>query len=160
MATGAEHGDASLWQAVAAGEHDAFGQLFDRQRPARVTSTCTPERASLLPPPARATSSLSDSPDQSRRRTSEGTIDAELSSARATLATGQGDITVGFSTLPQSVTASSQQGSITVTVPGTAPYDVSADAQLGSTSVTVPQSAASRHSIRASTQVGSITVTG
>jgi DNA-directed RNA polymerase specialized sigma24 family protein len=30
MATGAEHGDASLWQAVAAGEHDAFGQLFDR----------------------------------------------------------------------------------------------------------------------------------
>jgi RNA polymerase sigma factor (sigma-70 family) len=30
MATGAEHDDASLWQAVAAGEHDAFGQLFDR----------------------------------------------------------------------------------------------------------------------------------
>jgi RNA polymerase sigma factor (sigma-70 family) len=30
MATGAEYGDAVLWQAVAAGEHDAFGQLFDR----------------------------------------------------------------------------------------------------------------------------------
>jgi RNA polymerase sigma factor (sigma-70 family) len=30
MVTSAGPGDAALWQAAAAGEHDAFGQLFDR----------------------------------------------------------------------------------------------------------------------------------
>jgi RNA polymerase sigma factor (sigma-70 family) len=30
MALNAGRGDAALWQAAAAGEHDAFGQLFDR----------------------------------------------------------------------------------------------------------------------------------
>jgi DNA-directed RNA polymerase specialized sigma24 family protein len=30
MATTASTGDAALWQAAAAGDHDAFGVLFDR----------------------------------------------------------------------------------------------------------------------------------
>jgi len=38
MATNAERGDAALWQAAAAGEHDAFGGLFDRHAAAAVAS--------------------------------------------------------------------------------------------------------------------------
>ena len=30
MAANTSYGDAALWQAAAAGEHAAFGQLFDR----------------------------------------------------------------------------------------------------------------------------------
>lgn len=45
-------------------------------------------------------------------------------------------------------------------LPSTATYHVIASAQLGSSSVTVPQSPGSPHVVRASSQLGSVTVTG
>jgi hypothetical protein len=93
-------------------------------------------------------------------RSSEGNIAAHLSSPRATLTTQQGTVDVVFWTVPGQVFASSQQGAVIIRVPSSAVYQVIASTQLGSTSVTVPRAASSRHVIRASTQQGSVTVTG
>ncbi len=92
--------------------------------------------------------------------TAEGNITARLSSPRATLTSQQGTVSAVFWTVPGQVSASSQQGSVTVRVPASAVYHVLASTQRGSVSVTVPRSARSAHVIRASTQQGSVTVTG
>lgn len=56
--------------------------------------------------------------------------------------------------------ASCQLGSVTLRLPGGASYDITASTQLRTTSVTVPQSAHSGHMITATSQLGSVTVTG
>jgi hypothetical protein len=91
--------------------------------------------------------------------TAEGTISAaSLSAAQVTLSSQDGDITADFAVSPARVTASSQLGDVTLRLPGTVTYDVDASTQLGDTSVTVPRSATAQHIVKASSELGSVTV--
>ncbi|HTZ92395.1 MAG TPA: hypothetical protein VMB74_08375, partial [Streptosporangiaceae bacterium] len=81
-----------------------------------------------------------------------------LTAYRATLTTQQGSVDATFSVAPELVTASSQLGSVTIQLPSGTSYAVTATADLGSTSVTVPQSPVSRHVVKASSQLGAVTV--
>lgn len=93
--------------------------------------------------------------------TDQGAISAiGLAAPRADLSTDLGNIDALFWVPPTRVTASTQEGSVTIRLPSTTTYDVTASAQLGSTSVAVPQSASSAHVIKATSQLGSVTVTG
>jgi hypothetical protein len=94
-------------------------------------------------------------------RTGQGNISAVgLAAPTAALSTDQGDVHALFWVAPRLVIASSQEGSVSLSLPSTVTYQVSASTQLGSRSVSVPESPGSAHVIRASTQVGSVTVTG
>jgi hypothetical protein len=94
-------------------------------------------------------------------RTSQGQISGDgLAAKTATVSTEQGDIDLAFVVPPQSVTAITQQGSVDIRLPAAVAYRVSASTQLGSRSVTVPQSALATHAVTARTEVGSVTVSG
>ncbi len=83
---------------------------------------------------------------------------SDLSSQTAELKSYAGGIVATFSVAPASVSASTNIGPITVTVPGSASYNVSAHTYVGSSTVTVRKSAASAHVITASSDLGSITI--
>jgi hypothetical protein len=83
-----------------------------------------------------------------------------LSGADVSLSTDLGSVRLSFDAVPGLVTASSQLSSVAIRVPAGASYDVIAQADLGAASVLVPQSAASGHVIKATSQLGSVTVTG
>jgi DUF4097 and DUF4098 domain-containing protein YvlB len=94
-------------------------------------------------------------------RTDQGKISAVgLTATRATLISQQGDVDAVFSVAPRLVAASTQEGSVYLRLPSTVTYHVIASSQLGSRSVSVPQSPGSAHVVKASTQLGSVTVTG
>jgi hypothetical protein len=94
-------------------------------------------------------------------RTSQGEISGiGLSTSSAILSSEQGDIDAAFAVAPRLVTASTQEGSVYVRLPSTGTYHVIASTQLGSRSVSVPSLPSSPRVIRASTQVGTVTVTG
>jgi Putative adhesin len=91
----------------------------------------------------------------------QGTINAvSLAATNATLTTDQGDVDAVFRIAPRLVLASSQEGAVYIQLPSKVTYHVIASAQLGGSSVTVPQSPGSPHVIKASSQLGSVTVTG
>lgn len=83
-----------------------------------------------------------------------------LDSRTVKLSAQVGSIGVAFSAPPDSVYATDQVGSVAITVPVSASYRVAASAQVGTATVTVPQAANSTHVIIASSQVGSVRVTG
>ncbi len=92
-------------------------------------------------------------------QTDEGSVSAtDLSVHSADLSSDLGSIDAEFSIAPETVTASSQLGSVTIQLPPGMSYAVTASADLGSASVTVPQSPVSRHVVKASSQLGSLTV--
>jgi hypothetical protein len=92
-------------------------------------------------------------------QTDAGLITAnELSSATVTLKSDAGGIIATFSAAPGSVSASTNVGAISVTVPGTVSYQVHTHTYVGSSSVTVHQNPASPHVITASSDLGSITI--
>jgi hypothetical protein len=94
-------------------------------------------------------------------RTSQGQIDAVgLAGKTVALSSAQGDIDALFWAPPGLVTAATGEGSVVIRLPSTVTYQVFATCQVGSTSVTVPQSGNSPHVVNASTDVGSVTVTG
>jgi len=91
----------------------------------------------------------------------QGSITATgLAARQATLTSGQSNIDATFSQPPALVVATCQMGSVTLRLPGNTSYAVTASAQMGSTSVRVPQSASSAHVVKATSQMGSVTVTG
>jgi hypothetical protein len=91
----------------------------------------------------------------------QGSISATgLAVRRATMTSGQSTIDATFSQPPALVVATCLMGSVTLHLPGNSSYAVTASAQMGSTSVHVPQSAGSPHVVRATSQMGSVTVTG
>jgi hypothetical protein len=91
----------------------------------------------------------------------QGTISATgLAASRATLPTDLGTIDVLFRVPPALVTASSQDGSVMIRLPAGTSYNVAASTRLGRTEVSVLRSASSAHVIRATSQLGSVTVTG
>jgi len=88
-----------------------------------------------------------------------GAINATgLASPTVTLTSAAGPITASFAAVPTSVTASTNAGAVTLTVPGSAVYLVHAHTYVGSSAVTVPQSATSGSVITASSDLGNVKV--
>ena len=92
-------------------------------------------------------------------RTFAGLITATgLTSPSAVLTSSAGGVDATFATPPASVQASTNAGTITIAVPGSADYKVSADAIVGVSTVTVHHSASATHVITAHSDLGSITI--
>ena len=83
-----------------------------------------------------------------------------MSAQRVALNTGTGMISAGFTAPPQLIAAHSGVGSVAIRVPSGTAYKVTASTQVGSVRITVPQAAHSSHIIRATTGTGTVTVTG
>jgi hypothetical protein len=93
-------------------------------------------------------------------------VDAELGDIDGTGLRGDtrltaqlGTIDVAFAAAPGLISATDDEGPVTVRVPAGLSYRVSAQAQLARASVSVPRSADSAHVIQASSQLGPVTVT-
>ena len=93
--------------------------------------------------------------------TSTGQIQASgMSGQQLALRAGTGMISAGFTVPPQLVHAHAGTGSVAVRVPLGTAYRVTASTQVGAVRITVPQAATSSHVIRATTGIGTVTVTG
>ena len=93
--------------------------------------------------------------------TSTGQIQASgMSGQQLALRAGTGMISAGFTVPPQLVHAHAGTGSVAVRVPSGTAYRVTASTQVGAVRITVPQAATSSHVIRATTGIGTVTVTG
>jgi hypothetical protein len=92
-------------------------------------------------------------------QTEAGLITAnDLSSPTADLKSSAGGIIAAFSTAPGSLSASTNIGAISVTVPGTVAYQIHTHTYVGSSSVKVRENPASPHVITTSSDLGSITI--
>ena len=69
-----------------------------------------------------------------------------------------GGIIATFSVAPRSVTASTNVGPITLTVPGTVAYKVAAHTVVGTSTITVRRGGSSPYSINAHSDLGSISI--
>jgi hypothetical protein len=83
-----------------------------------------------------------------------------MSAQRVALNTETGMISARFTVPPQLIAAHSGTGSVAIRVPPGTAYKVTASTQVGSVRITVPQAADSSHVIRATTGVGTVTVAG
>jgi DUF4097 and DUF4098 domain-containing protein YvlB len=81
-----------------------------------------------------------------------------LASPTAVLKSGAGGVDATFTSAPASLQASTDAGSITLTVPGSVAYKVSAHAVVGVTSVTVRHSDSAGDAITAHSDLGDITI--
>jgi hypothetical protein len=92
-------------------------------------------------------------------QTSAGEIIADdLRSASVTLGSDAGGI-IATCTLPaRSLHAATKLGAITLSVPGTAAYTISTHTFVGASTVAVRRSASSPYAIRASSDVGSVSI--
>ncbi len=81
-----------------------------------------------------------------------------LGSPAAEFKSNAGGIDATFSAAPDSVRASTNVGPITIGVPGSASYKVDTHTYVGASTVTVRENAASPHTITASSDLGSITI--
>ena len=92
-------------------------------------------------------------------RADAGLITAvDMRSAVASFKSNAGGVVATFAVAPRTLTASTNVGPITLTVPGSADYRVSTHTFVGTSSVTVRRSGTSAHSISARSDLGSITV--
>ena len=92
-------------------------------------------------------------------RAGAGLITADgLRSATASFTSNAGGIIASFTAAPRSLTANTNVGPITLTVPGSAAYRISTHTIVGSATVTVHRSGSSAHSISARSDLGSITI--
>jgi hypothetical protein len=82
----------------------------------------------------------------------------DLSSATVELKSNAGGIIAAFSAAPGSLSASTNIGSISITVPGALAYQIHTHTYLGSSTVKVTKNPASKHVITASSDLGSITI--
>lgn len=89
-----------------------------------------------------------------------GTISlSDLTVPVVTVSDASGDITLAFTSVPDSVTVSDMSGNITLILPqGPADYNVTARKTSGSSYVGVPQNSSSRHVISVTTQSGDIRI--
>jgi DUF4097 and DUF4098 domain-containing protein YvlB len=82
----------------------------------------------------------------------------DLSSATVALKSNAGGIIAAFSAVPGSLSAATNIGSISITVPTTVSYQIHTHTYLGSSTVRVTKNPASRHVITASSDLGSISI--
>lgn len=81
-----------------------------------------------------------------------------LRSATASFTSNAGGVFASFASAPRSLTANTNVGPITLTVPGSAAYRISTHTFVGSATVTVHRSDSSAHSISARSDLGSISI--
>ena len=92
-------------------------------------------------------------------RADAGLITAvDMRSAVASFKSNAGGVVATFSVAPRSLTATTNVGPITLTVPGSVGYRLSTHTVVGTSTVTVRRSSDSAHSISASSDLGSISV--
>ena len=92
-------------------------------------------------------------------RADAGLITAvDLRSPVTSLKSNAGGVIATFSVAPRSLTATTNVGPITLTVPGTVAYRISTHTFVGSSTVTVRRSDNSAHSISAHSDLGSISI--
>jgi hypothetical protein len=92
-------------------------------------------------------------------RADAGLITAvDLRSADASFKSNAGGVVATFSVAPRTLTAATNVGPIALTVPGSVGYRLSTHTVVGSSTITVRRSASSAHSISASSDLGSISV--
>jgi hypothetical protein len=92
--------------------------------------------------------------------TDSGNINgSDIATAAITASTGDGDIQIVFTSVPRDVRVNSNSGSITLVLPpGPTQYNVTANTDSGSVSDTVPRNSSSPNTIAASSGSGSITI--
>ena len=81
-----------------------------------------------------------------------------LRSATASFKSNAGGVVATFSAAPRSLTAATNVGPIALTVPGSVGYRLSTHTVVGSSTITVRRSSSPAHSISASSDLGSISV--
>lgn len=92
-------------------------------------------------------------------RATAGLITAvDLRSGVASFNSNAGGIIATFTTVPRSLTASTNVGPITLTVPGSVAYLVTVHTVVGTSTVTVRRGGSSAHSISAHSDLGSISI--
>ena len=92
-------------------------------------------------------------------RADAGLITAvDMRSAVASFKSNAGGVVATFSVAPRTLTATTNVGPITLTVPGSAGYRLSTHTVVGTSTVTVRRSDDAAHSISASSDLGSISV--
>ena len=92
-------------------------------------------------------------------RADAGLITAvDMRSALASFKSNVGGIVATFSVAPRTLTATTNVGPITLTVPGSVAYRLSTHTVVGTSTVTVRRSDDTAHSISASSDLGSISV--
>ena len=92
-------------------------------------------------------------------RAAAGLITAvDLRCAVASFNANAGGVIATFSTVPRSLTASTNIGPITLTVPGSVAYQVTAHTVVGTSTITVRRGGSSAHSISARSDLGSISI--
>jgi hypothetical protein len=92
-------------------------------------------------------------------RASAGLITADdLRSPVATFKTNAGGVVATFSAPPQSLTATTNVGPISLSVPGSMAYRINTHTFVGTSTVTVHRSSSSAHTISASSDLGSISI--
>ena len=92
-------------------------------------------------------------------RADAGLITAvDMRSAVASFKSNAGGVVATFSVAPRTLTATTNVGPITLTVPGSAGYRLSTHTVVGTSTVTVRRSSDTAHSISASSDLGSISV--
>ncbi|HTS97513.1 MAG TPA: hypothetical protein VMI33_12910 [Streptosporangiaceae bacterium] len=96
-----------------------------------------------------------------RARADVGGVHATgLTAHSAELGTDVGSIDAAFTAAPDALIAAAGTGQVTLLLPAGPAYAVTASADVGQVAVSVTRDSASDHVIRASTDVGSVTVTG
>jgi hypothetical protein len=92
-------------------------------------------------------------------RATAGLITAvDLRSPVVSFKSNAGGVIATFSAAPRSLTASTNVGAVTLTVPGSVAYKVSTHTLVGTSTVTVHRSGSSAYSISASSDLGSISI--
>jgi len=76
----------------------------------------------------------------------------------ASFKSNAGGVVATFSVAPRTLTATTNVGPITLTVPGSVGYQLSTHTVVGTSTVTVRRSTDTAHSISASSDLGSISV--
>ena len=92
-------------------------------------------------------------------RADAGLVTADdMRSAVASFKSNAGGVVATFSVAPRTLTATTNVGPITLTVPGSVGYHLSTHTVVGTSTVTVRRSSDTAHSISASSDLGSISV--
>jgi hypothetical protein len=92
-------------------------------------------------------------------RADAGLITAvDMRSAVASFKSSAGGVEAAFSVAPRSLTATTNVGPIALTVPGSVGYRLSTHTLVGTSTITVRRSTDAAHSISASSDLGSISV--
>lgn len=94
-----------------------------------------------------------------RLHSKDGSLHASgIDARRVTVRSEDGSARVDLRTAPARVEATTQDGSLTLGLPGSAEYDVTTDTQDGAVDVSVPRDTHSDHRVSARTEDGKVTV--